>query len=222
MPTASLPIPTPAEDPGQLELELEAAEVLFPLGKRGRRPRELVEFMLIRPLSHDDLPDLELSPPRSIGAKPIVKLRSAHHNLARLMALGTYDDPALALLSGYDYNYLQTLKSDPAFQELLNHYSTERDVIFVDVLERMKILGIETLEQIQESVTQDPDKWSNREKMELAKLLIIEPMKATAGPAGGGGGAGNSVQLNVQFVQSNDHSSAPVLDVTANRKKFDD
>ena len=66
----------------------------------------------------------------------------------------------------------------------------------MDLLERMKDLGVTTLEMLSERLEAEPEKWSNREIMELAKILIAP----TQEKASAGAGKISPVSFNVNFV----------------------
>lgn len=126
------------------------------------------------------------------------QLRHAHHQLARLLASGQ-DQNEIALITGYSPCYISTIKNDPQFAELMATYAGQRQLAFVDVLERMKSLGLSCMEELQERIADDAGSWSNREMMELAELLLIKPHKAAvASPAAGV--SAPAVSINVKFV----------------------
>ena len=182
-------------------------EVLLPsldLGSaRGGARREAAPVFceVVRELTAADLPALR--DPGVIGApgQRIAKLSYSHHQLARILAQ-TGDHVAACLATGYSPAYVSTISNhDPAFQELLAYYAAERQAIFTDTLERMKTLGIDTLEKLQDRLHDGETEWSNRELMEMAELLLVKPMKATAGSGfAGPSGPPSGVTVNVKFV----------------------
>ena len=179
------------------------------LGARGagRKPRTEVQWDVVRPLAEGDLPTLLSPPPVAAEAQHRVQMRSTHHLLAQVLAKGT-DETEAALITGYSISYISVLKGDPAFQELIDTYSQERKAIFVDVLERMRALGIATLEELQHRLETEPARFSNREMMEMTKLLLVETGHASGPKAGGG----NAPVVQISFVQS--EGVRPIIDVT--------
>ena len=157
---------------------------------------------IVRELTDADLPLLANPPP--MGTKPptVKRLSHAHHALARELARGASNVEA-GLIAGYSESRVSILQDDPAFQELICYYSTQRELVFIDVLERMKALGLTTLEEIANRMEEAPEKFSPRELMELTELLLV---KGRTGPAGGQstGGPAPAVSVNVQFVTA-DH-----------------
>lgn len=170
-----------------------------------------IELSLVRALTSEDLQQIEAAPPAASGKQSLRSIRHSHHQLAQLLAQGR-EQEEIALVTGYSPNYITVIKRDPTFQELIAYYSTERKAIFVDTLERMKSLGISVLEELQQRIADEPEKWSNREMMEFAKLLLIEPERKVAGYAQQQGGAGG-VSVTVNFVTPPDREAiGPVIE----------
>lgn len=170
-------------------------------GRKGREAPELL-IEIVRGLTSEDLGKLQS--PDSLGTSPIPiqALRASHHNLAQVLARGTPDSEA-ALITGYSPTRISILKKDPSFAELMASYKTIREHVFVDTLERMKILGLSTLDELQERLETTPERWTNRELMEMAELLLVKPMAAKAvamNPNAGTSAPG--VNIQVQFVKS--------------------
>jgi len=107
--------------------------------------------------------------PQSIS--PLKALRHQHHKLAQLLASGKRLEE-VCLISGYSVSYVSNLKNDPAFAGLIAHYEQQVDQIFVDVQERLKEVGIHTVEELQSRLAESPEKFSSRELMELAELCF--------------------------------------------------
>ena len=171
----------------------------------GRRvPAEPLEVSILRSLGPEDLPML-VNPPVLARPQMLKELRYSHHRLAELLAAGTERADA-ALITGYSVATVHRLATaDPAFTELVKHYQTTRELRFVEVIERMKTLGLTTLEEIQARLEEAPEKFSARELMELAELTLIKGRQGVGGPAGGGlpsagTGATGGVTVNVSFV----------------------
>jgi hypothetical protein len=176
----------------------------------GRKPAGELFIEVVRSLIPEDLP--KLVSPDLLATKPIPiqTLRASHHQLAQLLAQGR-PDTEVSLLTGYSISRISILKSDPTFQELQASYQVIRNQIFVDTLERMKILGLSTLDELQERLETEPERWSNRELMEMADLMLVKPKLATPlGQSSALGGAilansnsgATGVAINIQFVKS--------------------
>jgi hypothetical protein len=168
---------------------------------------------VVRSLGADDLP---LLTQKGLPRQPLAKIRHSHHEAARLMALG-HPDVEISLFTGYTPVHLHNLRNDPAFQELLAHYSGIEEQKFVDVLERMRQLGLNSIDELQERLDSDPESWSKRELLELAELTILKPLQRTAGAVGGGGPgagglAGGAVQIAVNFVTAPESNPGKVIE----------
>lgn len=179
----------------------------------GRRPVGQLVIEVVRELGEADR-QLLVSPPL-VGSKTpnIATLRHSHHQLAQLLAEGMDQNDA-ALISGYSVSRVSILRRDPAFAELEAHYQSVRELKFVDVLERMKVLGLSTLDELQARLEEDASGFGNRELMELAELMLVKGRSAPGsrvgvGPQSGTTGAG--VVVNVQFV-GGEGTAAPTID----------
>ncbi len=160
---------------------------------RGRRASTPLAVEVVRTLEPSDLP---LPPSQRADSSPTLVMRSQHHRIAQLLAKSV-DQHEVALITGYTTAYISRLKGSPAFEELLAYYSTQREQVFIDVLERMKALGLATLEELQSRLADDPEGWTKRELLEMAELMLVKPMTATrALPVQQGAPAGVSVSVN--------------------------
>ena len=191
------------------ELDLGSAR-----GARHKGPPLTVE--VLGEITPQDLPALANRAQGAIPTPPqrLANLRHAHHQLARLLAHGV-EQAEIALITGYSPSYISNIQNDPQFADLMGTYASERELAFVDVLERMKSLGLTCLEELQERLALEPEKWAPRELMELAELLLVKPSRGA--PAGlGGANANASVAINVKFVGA---PAGPenVIDITPER-----
>lgn len=175
---------------------------------RGRLPGPPIPFEIVRELTEGDLEALRAQP---LGSKPplLQQLRSSHHQLARLIAQGL-PGPEIQLITGYSSSRISILRADPSFAELISHYEGDRELAFIDVLERMKHLGLSTLEEIQQRLEERPEQFSQRELLEVAELMLVKGRAAPGSrvPGDGGRGASGGVSVNVQFIQA---PSGPVV-----------
>lgn len=181
-------------------------------GKAG--PPLLVE--VVRSLTPDDLAAIQSAPPARIQAQNLVTLRQTHHQLAQLLARGTAVQDA-SLITGYSGAYISILKTDPAFGELLAHYTAEREAVFADTMEQLRILGLSFKEELQERLENSPAQFTNREIMDAMDLLLIKSRPNTG--AGGGQRPGINIQVSFETGQSAvnptspGHDTAPAVDV---------
>ena len=190
----------PASDIDDLVTELDLGSAT---GHRKRGAPCSVE--IIRALAEDDLPVLAAPTSTGLGPSVLLSVTHAHHQLAQLLARGTPATEA-ALITGYSPAYISKIRGDRCFAELLVHYGEEREAVFVDVLERMRVLGLSSLDELQARLAEEPEEWSRRELMELAELMLVKSRQAGGGAEGRGTAA---VSVNVKFVTAQARSEAP-------------
>lgn len=207
-----------ADEAAYLELPPEYPPLAGVRG--GRRPRKkAILWEVIRSLNmpdpetgdQGDLPLLSNSLPAA--KQTLTQIRHTHHQLAQLISTGA-EQSECSYITGYSPSYISILKGDPTFKELVEYYSAQREHMFVDAIERMRSLGINTLEVLQTRLEEDDSQFSNRELLEQAELMLIKPMAATRGliPPGGpraADGSGSGVQVNVNFIQTQPREPAP-------------
>lgn len=179
-------------------LEIEAA--IFAPAKGGRRlAAEPLTIEVIRPLDKNDIPLLVNPPALGMLTPNLKQIRHIHHNIARLMAEG-HAYAQISLLTGYDPSRLSILAKDPAFSQLVNEYVTNRNMVNASVLERMRVLGLSTLEELQNRLESNPDDWTKRELMELAALTLGKNSGLESQSSGNAPG----VNVSITFVKADE------------------
>lgn len=189
---------------------------------RGARPghKQPLYIELVRTLIPDDLAAIQ-APPASSEAVPMVKnLRSSHHRLAELIAAGR-PPGEISIITGYSASYISSLKSDPAFNELVAFYEFTKQTIFAEAMERLKLLGLDAVEKLHERLNDETKNWTNKELMDLVEMSLVAPTQAKVLP--GAGGAINSANLNleVKFVGAQP-TSGPTINGTYTEVLGDD
>lgn len=134
---------------------------------RGRAPAALVAEVE-RELSEDDLL-LRRVTSVSSESRPVVKLRYQHHRLAQLLANGMKPADA-SLLTGYSSSRISILQNDPAFRELLAHYTTNNREVYEDLQKRMAGIAMIASEELQERLEESPTAITNKELLEVIKI----------------------------------------------------
>lgn len=190
----------------------EPEELIVDLGvafgnAQGRRGAPLA-IEVVRGLTAEDMSGIVASQAKAPG-QALVRVTTAHHRLAQLIAQGK-DNTEVSMMTGYNPAYLSRLRSDPSFGELVSTYAAERQLVFADVLMRMKDLGLSSLDELQARLADEPEKWTKRELMDLAELCLLPTTAAASGkgPAQGAGG----VSINVNFVDAPVHRTGIVLE----------
>ena len=126
----------------------------------------------------------------------LLRVNHTRHLAAQLMASGTVSQVEVSRRTGYTPTYISKIKKDPEFQKLLAYYEGQVEQKYVDGLERMQVLGLAVLDELQARLEADPEGWTKRELMELAELLLIKQRapsdRREMSPSG--------VRVNVQFV----------------------
>ena len=136
---------------------------------RGRKSKLVVEKR--RDLTAADVASLAHARPLE-QVTPIGQLRHQHHLLARLLAEGKQVTEA-AEITGYSVTYISRLKTqDKSFKDLIAYYGEQVQEIYVSVHERLKGLGLNTIEELQDRLAEEPEKFTKRELMELAALCF--------------------------------------------------
>jgi len=81
---------------------------------------------------------------------------------------------------------ISILKKDPAFAELIEYYKTQKDEAYVNVHERLAVLGLSSVEELAERLEDAPEGFTNRELMELSALGLdragFAPVSKAAAP----------------------------------------
>jgi hypothetical protein len=187
---------------------------------RGRRPAT-VEYEVLRELGDSDIALANGEAGLGTPIPAIQRLRHAHHQLARVLASGVKAVEA-SYITGYTQSRISILKADPAFQELLAYYAEQREAQYLDVHQRLAVLGTSTAEELQERIDEQPEKFTNRELMELIELTL--PTQKAGAKAQASGAPALPPVVNIQFVsappappQSSpalEHSEPPTIDST--------
>lgn len=193
--------------PAELVTELDLGSARG--GKAGSRERLVVA--VVRPLVEADLPAIANPPPVGSKVQTVQALRTSHHQLAQLLAEGK-ELAEISRVTGYSTTWISNLQTDPAFNELIAYYSAQRDLVFIDAQERMKVLGLDAAGELHTRLHEKAQEFSNRELMEVIELAL-GPSLAPKAPAGAPGGV-SGLCLEVKFVAPSG-PVGPAIDTTA-------
>jgi hypothetical protein len=199
-----------ADDLGELVTLLDLGSAT------GHAQGEPLTCSIVRALTIDDVPALQ--GPNAVDTPPqtLQALRHSHHQLAILLVQG-YGESEAGMIVGYSPAYVTGLKADPTFAELIASYAGAREQRFADTIERMRGLGFRSLEELESRLESEPEKWTRRELMEMAELMLVKP-QAARGASGGSAGPA-AVNVNLKFItadaqaQKSAGPSEPVMDL---------
>ena len=149
------------------------AQMIDQAGRRGRKARH-DPAIISRELTEDDL--LRMAEGGGAEEQPqLQQLRQSHHELARVICTGVTDLEASSI-TGYSPNRISILKNDPSFKELLNHYASIKETAFeqaqIDIAQRLRSIGIDTLEVLHEKIINEPEKIDVKTLGIIAELTL--------------------------------------------------
>jgi hypothetical protein len=111
-----------------------------------------------RDLAEADIVALQTLP-RGTYVRPLQRIRSSHHALARCLAMGLNPSKA-ALVTGYSPGRISDLARDPTFKQLVAEYSADARDVVADYALRMRELGLDAMEEVHERLHTDPGSFS--------------------------------------------------------------
>jgi hypothetical protein len=120
--------------------------------------------------------------------------------LAQLLACGQVTDVEASYLTGYTPQRIYQLRQDPAFAELLAGYAASKELAFVDVLARMRSLGISAMEEIQARLEEAPEEFSLTKLQELMDMLLVKGRSTPGGAVAQQGSGGSAPAVQISFV----------------------
>lgn len=150
-------IPTQAE-------AVEALRTAFPDGffAKGRVRQKVPMDQLVLeygPLTQEHIVAAEEFLESGVSIEPqksIKELRHSHHRAAQFVALGL-DDVTVSRLANYSPGRIAILRNDPAFMELVAHYSTEVHEEWADFVSTAKDLSMDVLGVIRDKLEDTPN-----------------------------------------------------------------
>lgn len=142
-------------------------------GKRARVPATEV-FLEMENLTAKDIEAMKthVASGNSLGIKPvdIKALRHTHHRLAQMLAVGV-DETVAAKLCNYSVSRVSILKGDPAFAELLAHYTDDVKEEWADFVGTAANLSMDFLQELQKRLDENPEQFSVNALNEALKTL---------------------------------------------------
>lgn len=164
----------------------------------------------IRPVLREELGRLAEKRPQTL----VQKLRDSHHNIARLLAMGIRDFE-VAQRSGYSMQRVYTLKMDPAFKELLEHYRAEARAKFEESADDYLALAATNMIKAERMIADKLDDADAEGKTLPTRELVA--ISRDAADRLGYGKKQTTVNVNVDFAAQLDRAiarSGKVIDIT--------
>ena len=144
-----------------LDLDLDLSGDLI-----GRRPKA-VHGEVLRELTPSDLALLETE--RGIKPTALARLSERHHALARCLATGLSVADACAI-TGYTPSRISILKGDPAFEELIAFYQTDKAGLVHDLGDKMRANALEAQAIIADRLEDAPEAFGVDTLLDITKL----------------------------------------------------
>jgi hypothetical protein len=159
-----------------IESALEGVPTQLPaaFASRGNKSNVLSLIHSVSPLTDEDVKAAQdhVASGRSLGVSTpnLKQIRSRHHRLAQLLAIGTPDIQA-ATMCGFVANRVAHLRRDPAFQELLTYYSEGVEAQFQDTVAMMADLNTDMLEELGRRLDENPEQFTVPQLLEAIRTL---------------------------------------------------
>ena len=158
-------------------------------------PRD-VPCEVVRHLTAEDLPSLPSNSPGHSPGPTVQHQRFRHQQLAMLLSRDL-SQAAISTITGYSIGWINRLLTiDVQFQDLVSHYRRQPDIPLPDLGERFRTLGISTIEELQQRLDAEPEKWSKRELIQLAELTVGPTFRGISGLTTSG-----PVTVHLNFVK---------------------
>ena len=131
------------------------------------RAQKQVRLEIDGEITEEDL--LSIAGERGIKPPAVVKLRATHHMLARLLATGMKPGEA-AIAAGLSPSRVSILQSDPAFMDLIAVYQQQKDIIVVDVMQRVAEVTTLAVEEMKERLLEAPTEIGTGQLLDIAEM----------------------------------------------------
>lgn len=144
---------------------LSEMEQMLPQGSI-RAPLSLV---YLRDLTEADLLAAERITPQKQQPTSVGKIRTSHHSVARMVAIGK-PVVEIAATVGRDPSGIYKLLHDPAFQELVSYYRSMTDEVQIDTARRIAGMTNDAMEVIHERILENPERVKTEELIKVVTM----------------------------------------------------
>jgi hypothetical protein len=162
------------------------------------RPQGTPQILAVRELTVDEVATM-----RPAKSAAVAKLRDSHHRIARLLAAGLRY-AQVAERTGYSYQRIATLATDPAMAELVSLYRSEENAAFYasrdDYYELILSNGLKAERMIADQLDAADEAG---EAIPLSRLL---PIARDAADRTGYGKRATQVNVNIDFAAQLDRA----------------
>lgn len=181
-----------------------------------KRAAQPCSIEVVRPLTPEDLQAIQNAP--ALHSLPTIpQIRHQHHKLARLIASGS-GNAEISAITGYSPTYISILRNAPDMQELVAYYAEQAEAHNIDALARLTALGLSSVEQLQERLNAEPEKFTVGQLTDLIEVGLLKPASIGAFAAAGARGGAAGIQINLNFKAPESGGSGPVIDIEASPK----
>jgi len=135
------------------------------LARRSSR-QEPWQAMYHREITPDDLIQFHSSNLPTNSRAPLAKIRDPHHYLAQMVADGK-KTVEISAVTGYSPSRIDTLRSDPAFMELVAHYEEQNVFAQPDIVAQIRHVTLTAGAILMERLEQNPDEFTIKELQAL-------------------------------------------------------
>lgn len=129
----------------------------------------------------------------------LVRVKAAHHRIAQFCATGL-SNVEVGALTGYTPQYISNLRTgNPAFQELVSHYTRKAEAEMLDLRAKQARLGEMAVDELTDRLAENPEQYSIRELLEVVEKNANEPREVDA-RGKWGNTSGPPSPITIQFV----------------------
>ena len=96
----------------------------------------------------------------------LAKIKDSHHTLAQLLAQGK-SPVEVSAITGYSPGRIYTLQADPAFKELLVHYTEVHVAATADIQGQVRHLALAAKQVLMDRLEDEPETFSNKDLKDI-------------------------------------------------------
>jgi hypothetical protein len=144
----------------------------------------------------------EKTGPNHMSNVAMVRIKASHHRIARLCATGA-SNIEVAQACGYTPQYISNLlTANPAFKELVAHYSRLDEAELLDLRAKQARLGELAVDELTDRIADKPDLFSIRELIDVVESSVNKPRLAEMQK--GWTSSGPPSPITISFVTANE------------------